>query len=62
MAFTATDIADIKAAIATGSLRVRYADGREVMYRSLKEMREILRMMEGEVAGASIQRTSVAGF
>ena len=62
MAFTATDIADIKAAIATGSLRVRYADGREVLYRSLKEMREILQMMEGEVSGGSIQRTSVAGF
>lgn len=63
MAFTSDDVATIKAAIATGGLRVRYADGREVQYRSLAEMRETLRMMQDDVAGGgSCSRSFVAGF
>jgi len=52
MAFTQADIDKLKAAIATGALRVRYAD-RDVMYRSLAEMRQTLAMMEEEVAAAA---------
>lgn len=65
MAFTADDIAQLKAAIATGATRVKYADGREVEYRSLAEMREILRTMQGEVSPGTRfphGRSSVAGF
>ncbi len=62
MAYTAGDITALKEAIGSGALRVRYADGREVLYRSLAEMRQILNMMEGEVNGRNAQRTSVAGF
>lgn len=62
MAFTASDVQELKAAIATGALRVRYADGREVMYRSLTEMRSILTMMQDEVSPGTFERTSVAGF
>lgn len=64
MAFTSDDIDTLKTAIATGALRVRYADGREVTYRTLAEMRETLRMMNGEVAGSpgSSSRSFVAGF
>lgn len=64
MAFTQTDIDALKAAIATGAMRVRYADGREVEYRTLAEMREVLRMMTDEVsasAGAS-SRGFLASF
>lgn len=62
MAFTTTDIATLKAALATGAVRVRYADGREVTYRSLDEIREILRMAEGDAGTSSGRQHSVAGF
>jgi len=63
MAFTTNDITALKAAIATGALKVRFADGREVTYRSLSEMREILRLMTAEASPTpSRSRTSVAGF
>lgn len=52
MAFTQTDIDALKKAIGTGALRVQFAD-REVTYRSLKEMREVLAMMRDEVDEAS---------
>ena len=51
MAFTGTEIDALKAAIAQGALRVRFGE-REVTYRSLAEMKEILGMMESEVAGS----------
>lgn len=63
--FTVDDIAALKRAIATGAMSVRYADGSEVRYRSLTEMRETLRMMTADVApapGSSPSRSSVASF
>lgn len=48
MAFTQSDIDAIRQAIATGQLIVRSGD-RMINYRSLDEMRGILRMMEAEV-------------
>ena len=64
MGFTVDDVTRLKEAIGTGLLQVRYADGRQVTYRSLAEMRQILTMMQGDIAGAAGQagRTSVAGF
>lgn len=65
MAWTSTDIADLKVAIASGAMRVRYSDGGEVQYRTLAEMREILRTMEAEVAGTTAEpksRSFFAGF
>jgi hypothetical protein len=52
MAFTQGEINELKKAIATGALTVKYTgDGgtKEVTYRSLLEMRTILAMMEEEV-------------
>jgi len=62
MAFSQNDIETLKRAIATGALKVRYADGRETTFRSLKEMRETLEMMETEVRGEARIRTSFASF
>ncbi|NBJ13212.1 phage head-tail joining protein [Microvirga arsenatis] len=62
MAFSQNDIDTLKRAIATGALKVRYADGRETTFRSLKEMRETLEMMETEVRGEARIRTSFASF
>ena len=64
MAFTQDDIDRLKAAIGTGASRVRYADNREVQYRSLAEMLSTLSMMEKDVSpnSAPISRVTVAGF
>jgi hypothetical protein len=48
MAWQQSDIDTLKAAIAQGALRVRFAD-RDVTYRSLAEMRETLRLVKAEV-------------
>lgn len=41
MAMTQADLSAIEEAIATGAMKVRFADNREVTYRSLAEMRSI---------------------
>ena len=61
MAFTQAQIDALRAAIATGALTVRNANGEFVTYRSLAEMRQALAMMEGETAGATARRR-VSGF
>jgi len=48
MAWTQADIDKLKAAMAQGATRVRFAD-RDVTYRDLAEMRETLRIMQVEV-------------
>ena len=67
MAFTQADIDALKKAIANGARTVQYADGRAVTYRSLDEVRQLLVMMQDDVASSSSggfnsHRTSVAGF
>jgi hypothetical protein len=60
MAWTEAELASLKAAVASGVLRVRY-DGppaREITYQSLSEMRELLAEMEGSVSAASGSGTS----
>lgn len=64
MAWSQTDIDSLKAAIATGALKVRYADGSEVTYRSLAEMRTTLSMMQADVSPPANggQRSFLVGF
>lgn len=57
MAWTQADVDALKAAIATGALEVRYADGRYTKFRSLAEMKETLAMMQAEAAGQPPLRT-----
>ncbi len=57
----ANDIAALKKALANGVSRVRFADGREVTYRSFEEIRSIIRMAEGDI-GTATPRSTVAGF
>lgn len=55
MAFTATDLAAIETAIASGALSVRYAD-RSVTYRSMDELikaRDIIKAALAAAAGTS---------
>jgi len=52
VAYTQSDIDDLKRAIATGALRVEYTNeggGKKTEFRSLQEMKEILADMEREV-------------
>lgn len=53
MAFTTQDIAGIDAAIASGELTVRTADGRLVTLRSMTELLQARQVMLGEVAASA---------
>jgi len=50
MAYTQSQIDELRAAIASGQMIVRSGD-RSVQYRSLSEMKEALRVMEADLAG-----------
>lgn len=52
MSFTTAQVEAMRAAIATGALTVRNANGEMVTYRSLSEMKDVLGMMEASVSGA----------
>lgn len=49
MPFTADDLAAIDRAIKSGELRVKFADGREVQYRSMDELLKARALVQGEV-------------
>ena len=56
MAYTITQLADLRAAIAEGVLSVRFSDGRQLTYRSLDEMRRIETVMAAELEASSTPR------
>jgi hypothetical protein len=49
MAYTSQDLANLRQAIAEGVQRVKFSDGRELVYRSLDEMRRIEASMSAEL-------------
>lgn len=53
MAFSLPDLTALEQAIALGAVKVRYADGREVTYRSLAEMRSLVNEMRSQLGIAS---------
>jgi hypothetical protein len=53
MAFTSSDLSTIDAAIATGALRVKFADGREVMYQTGADLLKARALIQAEVNAAS---------
>ncbi len=59
--YTQAQLDALRAAIATGALRVDYGD-RSVTYRSLDEMQTLERIMSADVAGPGEARWAVAGF
>jgi len=56
MAYTTTQLADLRAAIAEGVLQVRFSDGRQLTYRSLDEMRRIEQSMAAELEPTTVVR------
>lgn len=61
MAWSQDDIDALKAAMAKGTKRVRYASG-EVEYQSVDDMRKLLADMQREVAPDSAPRRTVARY
>lgn len=53
MAFTQSDIDNLKSAIASGEKRVRLSDGRETEYRDVPALLSALALAEAEVAQAA---------
>jgi hypothetical protein len=53
MAFTSSDLATIDAAIATGALRVKFADGREVTYQTGADLLRARALIQSEVLAAA---------
>lgn len=53
MAFTTTDLAAVDAAIASGELTIRAADGKTVTYRSMDELLKARAVMQAELAAAN---------
>lgn len=49
MAFTQGDLDRIDKAIASGTAKVRYADGSEITYRTMDELRAARRHVEGQL-------------
>jgi hypothetical protein len=62
MAYTEADLATLQRALVSGSKKVRFSDGREVEYRSLEEIKEIIRMVQEELSGLRKPRVSLAKF
>lgn len=61
MAWTETDKDNLKKAIATGATEVTYSDGTSVTYRSLRDMRTTLALIESELS-SSTKRTKTVRF
>ena len=57
MAFSATDVSTLETAIATGAMRVKFADGREVTYQTGADLRAALALIDAELAGNSATAT-----
>lgn len=60
MAWTATDITKLKAAIASGTLHISFADGKSITYKSTDDMLKALSLMESEVNAGTRQGYRVA--
>lgn len=55
---TQADIDTLLAAIASGTARVRFSDGREVEYRSVGEIRDALALLRAELRTVPMMRTT----
>lgn len=64
MAYTQADLDALKKAIASGAQRVRYADGSEILYRSMAEMEAALAKITAEVSPSATGngRTTLVSF
>lgn len=59
---TQADLDALEAALARGESRVRFADGREVEYRSVAELRSALAALSPRVSSVPFNRTTLTSF
>lgn len=57
MAFSASDLATVEQALATGALRVRYADGREVTYQNAGDLIRVRALIQAQINADSATPT-----
>ena len=61
--YTEQDLATIRSHIASGVMKVRFADGREVTYQSAEQLMGIERVIVSQLnAGAGVRRKRYAAF
>ncbi len=60
--YTEADASRLRRQIASGVLKVKYANGSEITYASISDMREALAKVEGELAGGGKSSGSVRRF
>lgn len=53
MAYTSADLAILERAVASGVMRVRYSDGKEVTYRSTDELLRAIAVVKAQIAQAA---------
>lgn len=53
MAFQESDLVKLDKAITSGNRRIKYADGTEVEYQSIKDMIAARALIKSEIAGAA---------
>jgi hypothetical protein len=58
MAWTESDLAALKEAYASGTMRVRFADGREVTYPTGDDLLKRIRLVEIELASTGAGRVT----
>jgi len=59
---TQADIDALEAALANATLKVRFADGREVTYRSAADLTQALSVLRPSVASVPFNRTTLSVF
>ena len=65
MAYTSDDLVTLERAVASGVMRVRYSDGKEVTYRSTDELMRVIAAVKGQIAqaaGAPRTMSALASF
>jgi hypothetical protein len=62
MPWTPDDLAVIERAIASGTSRVRFSDGREVTYQSPDDLMRVRDLIATELRSAPMMRTSFATY
>lgn len=56
MAYTATQLAALEAALASGVLNVRYSDGKSVTYQSVADLKTAIAEVKGGILAGSTTR------
>lgn len=59
MGYTQQQLADLQAAYATGATKIRYSDGREMVFRDSKQMRALIDEIKAELGMKSAPRTII---